>query len=308
MESSSSSSSPSSSDKKVLIFSGGTDGIGRNSLNYLILEDNLKFILPVRNIEKGEKVVKELKEIKANVDIKLMKMDLSSFESIKEFVKEFNELNEPLDILVNNAGLINTEFKTTSDGYESTMGVNHLGPSLLTLLLLPKLNQSKHGGNIVFVASKMHDRVHQLDFEQTLGKEDKSNTDFSSSNYEYSKSKLYNILFSKELQNKLIEKGSDIKVNSLHPGFAVTHLFEKHGWFANNLVLPVLVYFKGNKLDDMGSALANLSLNKLNEKGKYFTLTKITEPSKFASNPNNTINLWNKTCNLLSIDFNKINL
>ncbi|KAN0027184.1 hypothetical protein ACTFIU_009871 [Dictyostelium citrinum] len=296
-------------DKKVIIFSGGTDGIGRNSLNYLVKEENLKFILPVRNLEKGEKVIEELKQINSNVDIKLMKMDLSSFESIKDFVKEFNELNEPLDILVNNAGLINTEFKKTSDGYESTMAVNHLGPSLLTLLLLPKLNKSKFGGgNIVFVASKMHDRVSQLDFDKVMGNENKSNCDFSSSNYEYSKSKLYNILFAKELQNKLIEKGSDIKVNSLHPGFAVTHLFQNHGWFANNIVLPALVYFKGNQLDEMGAGLASLALNRSNEKGKYFTLTKITEPSKFASNPINSLNLWNKTCQLLSIDFNKINL
>ncbi|KAN0052990.1 hypothetical protein ACTA71_012471 [Dictyostelium dimigraforme] len=295
-------------NKKVLIFSGSTDGIGRNSLNFLVKEDNLKFILPVRNIEKGEKVIKELKEINSNADIKLMKMDLSSLESIKEFVKEFDELNEPLDILVNNAGIINTEYKVTTDGYESTMGVNHLGPSLLTFLLLPKLNKSKYGGNIVFVSSKMHDRVNELDFDKVMGNETKSNTNYIGNNFEYCKSKLYNLLFSKELQNKLIEKGSDIKVNSLHPGFAVTHLFENHGWFANNLVLPVLVYFKGNKLDDMGSGLANLTLNKSNEKGKYFTLTNITQPSKFASNPINSINLWNKTCKLLSIDFNKINL
>ncbi|KAK5575250.1 hypothetical protein RB653_010507 [Dictyostelium firmibasis] len=293
-------------NKKILIFSGGTDGIGRNSLNFLVKEDNLKFILPVRNIEKGEKVVEELKQINSNADIKLMRMDLSSFESIKDFVKEFNEMNEPLDILVNNAGVINTEFKSTSDGYESTMGVNHLGSSLLTFLLLPKLNRSQYGGNIVFVSSKMHDRINELDFDKVLGNENKSN--FNGGTYEYCKSKLYNLLFAKELQNKLNDKGSAIKVNALHPGFAVTNLFDNHGWFANKIVLPILVYFKGNKLEEMGLGLADLTLNKSNEKGKYFTLTKVTEPSKFASNPINATKLWNKTCQLLSIDFDKINL
>ncbi|KAK5580242.1 hypothetical protein RB653_000257 [Dictyostelium firmibasis] len=289
-------------NKKVIILTGGTDGIGRNSLNYLVNENNIKIILPVRNLEKGEKVLQELKLINPNIDLTIMEMDLSSFSSIKNFVNEFIKLNLPLNTLVNNAGIMSPIYKKTLDGFESTFGTNYLGTFLLTNLLLPIIKQSSNEidkGNIVIVTSRMHYYVSSLDIDNL---EKVTQSTFSSGN-EYNKSKVCDILFSFELNNKLKEDGYDqlINVNSIHPGFQITSLSKDHGWFSNYIVLPILTFFLGNNIDDMGKSLADLTLNKSNSNGKYFQLTTECQPSKLVTNNEISKSLWEKTTKLLQL-------
>ncbi|EAL64043.1 hypothetical protein DDB_G0286575 [Dictyostelium discoideum AX4] len=289
-------------NKKVIILTGGTDGIGRNSLNYLINEDNLKLILPIRNLEKGEKVIQELKLINSNIDITTMEMDLSSFESIKSFVNEFNKLGLPLHTLVNNAGIMSPIYKKTVNGFESTFGTNYLGTFLLTNLLLPNLKKSNtesDKGNIVIVTSRMHYYVSTLDIDNL---ENINESNFSSGN-EYNKSKVCDLLFAFELNNRLKSDGYDkiINVNSIHPGFQITSLSKDHGWFSNYIVLPILTFFLGNNINDMGKALAEISLNKSNVNGKYFQLTTESQPSKLVTNNEISKSLWEKTIKLLEL-------
>ncbi|KAN0040369.1 hypothetical protein ACTA71_012262 [Dictyostelium dimigraforme] len=289
-------------NKKVIILTGGTDGIGRNSLNYLINEDNLKIILPVRNLEKGENVIQELKSINPNVDITIMEMDLSSFDSIKSFVNEFNKMDLPLHTLVNNAGIMSPTFKKTIDGFESTFGTNYLGTFLLTNLLLPiikKSNNETDKGNIVIVTSRMHYYVSTLDIDNL---EMVNESTFSSGN-EYNKSKVCDLLFAFELNNKLKEEGYDkvINVNSIHPGFQITSLSKDHGWFSNYIVLPILTFIFGNDINHMGKSLVEIALNKSNVNGKYFQLTNECQPSKLVTNNEISKSLWEKTNKLLQL-------
>lgn len=65
--------------------------------------------------------------------------DLSSLESIRQFVKQFNKEQNRLDILINNAGVMRTPYSKTKDGFEMQIGVNHFGHFLLTNLLLDKI-------------------------------------------------------------------------------------------------------------------------------------------------------------------------
>ncbi|KAN0042478.1 hypothetical protein ACTFIV_005045 [Dictyostelium citrinum] len=298
-------------EKKVIIFTGSTDGIGLLVMNHLVREkcENYKFILPVRNLEKGETLKKQLKEINEKVDITLMEMDLSSFESIRNFVKNFNQLNLPhLDILVNNAGIMQPSFKKTIDGFESTIGVNHLGTSLLTLLLLKNFKKSSNGassdnnnnsGNIVILSSQFHERE-PLNFDKLLL------TDSDSSNFdtlrEYAKSKLCNLLFSNELHNRLNSlNNNNIRVNSLHPGYLKTPINRDLSWFTRHVISPLFFFGYGCKTEDTINAIVNLIENNSNQSGKYFSILKETSPSPFASNLENSKLLWEKTCELLSI-------
>ncbi|EGC34444.1 hypothetical protein DICPUDRAFT_34999 [Dictyostelium purpureum] len=286
-------------NKKVIVFTGSTDGIGRSTLDVLVKNNSkeLKFILPVRNIEKGERVKDELKLLNQDADITIMKMDLGSFESIRGFVREFTQLEIPLDILVNNAGLMATSYSTTIDGYETTFAVNHLGPFLLTNLLIDKLKQSVHGGNIVLVTSVMHERE-KLDFDQLNVK--KSNYSYVSA---YGKSKLCNVLFARELQKRLDEENphNRVKVNYLHPGSAKTSLSRDYGFFVKNIILPIILFFISNPLNEMANSLAALSLNKNNEKGKYFFINKEKSPSGFASDFNNSKRLYDESLKLVQL-------
>ncbi|KAN0006420.1 hypothetical protein ACTFIU_003128 [Dictyostelium citrinum] len=289
-------------NKRVIILTGSTDGIGRNSLNFLINEDNIKLILPVRNLEKGEKVLQELKLINPNIDITIMEMDLSSSQSIKSFVNEFNKLNLPLHTLVNNAGIMSPIYKKTVDGFESTFGTNYLGTFLLTYLLLPNIKQSSNEidkGNIVIVTSRMHYYCSTLDIENL----EKVNESTFSSGNEYNKSKVCDLLLAFELNNKLKEDGYEkvINVNSIHPGFQITSLSKDHGWFSNYIVLPILTFIFGNNINDMGNSLAELSLNKSNINGKYLQLKTECQPSKLVTNNELSNSLWEKTVKLLKL-------
>ncbi|KYQ88734.1 short-chain dehydrogenase/reductase (SDR) family protein [Tieghemostelium lacteum] len=286
-------------NKKVVIFTGATDGIGRETINLLAQERGLKLILTARNIEKGNKVVEELirdyQSKNDELEVSVMKMDMSSLESIREFVRDFKALNIPLDTLVCNAGVMPSTYQTTKEGYEYNFGINHLGTFLLTYLLVDKLNQSTFGGNIVIVASKMHIKITKLDMDNLQSNE----KTFSSIN-DYYRSKLLNVLFAKELDKKLRARGSNIKVNSLHPGFAVTSLIKGWGYLLQKYI-GLMAFIFGNTLDEMADGMASLTLNKANETGKYYFIKKIQETSKFSNTEGLSEQLWTKTCELLAL-------
>lgn len=65
-----------------------------------------------------------------------MKIDLSSFDSVREFVKKIKATESKLDVLIHNAGIWLSQNETNSDGLEMTMATNHFGPFLLTHLLI----------------------------------------------------------------------------------------------------------------------------------------------------------------------------
>ncbi|GMT27778.1 hypothetical protein PFISCL1PPCAC_19075, partial [Pristionchus fissidentatus] len=84
-----------------------------------------------------------------------IKCDLSSLASVRDAAVELMQKKEKLDVLILNAGLQLPAVKATSDGLETTFGVNHVGHSHLTNLLLPLLKSSSPA-RIVVVSSHAH--------------------------------------------------------------------------------------------------------------------------------------------------------
>jgi retinol dehydrogenase-12 len=118
-----------------------------------------------------------------------------------------------VDALVNNAGLVLQDRRTTVDGFEQTFGVNHLGHFLLTNLVLEQLRAAPHGARVVVVSSHAHKLARRgLEFDD-LQTEHHRYRGFPV----YGRSKLANILFSRELAKRL--DGSTITANALHPGY-----------------------------------------------------------------------------------------
>lgn len=161
----------------------------------------------------------EIIEESKNNEIIVMKLDLSSFQSIRNFAKEFLSKESRLDVLVHNAGYGNTFEKQISvDGIEMTMATNHFGPLLLTHLLIDILKRSAPA-RIVVVASSWY-QLASLNLENLnpIGK-------LPQSWYLYYASKCANIMFTRELAKKL--EGTQVTVNSLHPGESIRskHIF-----------------------------------------------------------------------------------
>ena len=135
-------------------------------------------------------------------------LDLSSLASIRAFARG---IDEPVDILINNAGAMSATLTHTSDGFESQLGVNHLGHFALTNLLLDQIV-----GRVVTTSSSLHRSAH-IDFDD-LQWEHRAYIPFGA----YGQSKLANLLFTAELQRRLTAAGSTVIATAADPGWVAS--------------------------------------------------------------------------------------
>merc|ERR1711963_1137933 len=195
-------------DGKTVIVTGCNTGIGKETAKDLA-KRGAKVIMACRNLDRANKAAEEIKSSISDASIRVMKLDLASFSSVRQFAKEFLETEKCLDILINNAGLLLKERAETEDGHEMTLQCNHLGHFLLTNLLLDKLKEAPKA-RIVNVSSIGH----------KWSKLDLSDLNYTARKFDgmvvYYDTKLINILFTNELTRRL----QDTNVTSyvLHPG------------------------------------------------------------------------------------------
>jgi NAD(P)-dependent dehydrogenase (short-subunit alcohol dehydrogenase family) len=198
---------------KIAIVTGANSGMGL-ATTVELARQGMHVVMACRSKERGEKALQEAKAKSGSAAIELMSLDLGSLSSIRAFAQAFRERFASLDVLVNNAGVVSLKRDTTSDGFESMLGINHLGHFLLTNLLLDLLKRAPEG-RIVNVASGAYKwgRIHFDDPHLTKG--------FNVAKG-YGQSKLANILFTRELARRLA--GTRATVNCLHPGGVATSI------------------------------------------------------------------------------------
>jgi NAD(P)-dependent dehydrogenase (short-subunit alcohol dehydrogenase family) len=147
--------------------------------------------------------------------VEVVTLDLADFASIRSCAADVRDRFDRLDVLINNAGLVQAQRTVTADGFETTFGVNHVGHFLLTSLLLDQLRASAPA-RVVVVSSHAHRAVSGLDFDDLNAE----------ASYRplvaYNRSKLANLLFTRELARRL--DGSGVTANALHPGFVASRL------------------------------------------------------------------------------------
>ncbi|XP_030054693.1 retinol dehydrogenase 14 [Microcaecilia unicolor] len=203
---------------KTVIITGANSGIGRAAAAELV-RLQARVILACRSAQRGEEAAadirRELGEQEPHTGELLVKeLDLASLSSVRRFCHEVLQEEPRLDVLINNAGIFQCPDMKTEEGFEMQFGVNHLGHFLLTHLLLGLLKSSAPS-RIVVVSSKLY-KYGEINFED-LNSEQSYNKSFA-----YSRSKLANILFTRELARRL--QGTQVTVNVLHPGIVRTNL------------------------------------------------------------------------------------
>lgn len=200
--------------EKIAIVTGGNSGMGKATAAALA-DKGFMVVLAVRSRERGEAARNELLAAKNDRKLKLMQCDLGSMKSIRDFTEEFKRNFSELDVLINNAGVVSLDRRETVDGLEEQFGVNHIGHFLLTLRLLDMM---KAGSRIVVVASGAHKvgKIHFEDYNLTKG------LPVIHGIKAYGQSKLANILFTRELAERLKSRG--ITVNCCHPGAVATSM------------------------------------------------------------------------------------
>ncbi|MGG4489416.1 SDR family oxidoreductase [Metabacillus idriensis] len=198
--------------KKVMI-TGANSGMGLAAAIEMA-KKGAHVIMVCRSLERGQAALDQAKRESKSNAIELMKCDLGSLLSIREFARQYDDAYHSLDVLINNAGVVTIKRELTEDGFESMMGVNHLGHFLLTNLLLPALTRSPQG-RIINVSSGAH-KIGNIHFDDPYLT--KGFTVWKG----YAQSKLANLLFTAELAKKL--QGTGVTVNALHPGAVATSL------------------------------------------------------------------------------------
>lgn len=208
---------------RVVIVTGASSGIGFEAARVLA-NKNAHVIIAVRNAEKAKSAVRTIKEQNINANLSTIILDLANLKSVKEFAAEFKNKFNRLDLLINNAGVMMPPYSKTIDGFELQFGTNHLGHFALTCLLLDLLEKTENS-RIVNISSAAHN-YGNLDFDD-LTWEKRSYKKMKA----YGDSKIANLYFTYELQNRLSEKGSKVMVTAAHPGWTATDLQRHSGLF-----------------------------------------------------------------------------
>ncbi|NOU62079.1 oxidoreductase [Marinifilum caeruleilacunae] len=201
---------------KLVIVTGSTSGIGKEAVR-ILTDKQATLVMSVRNTQKGDLVAAEIQSANPEAKIKVMQLDLSSLESIKDFAANFNQYFDRLDVLINNAGIMMCPHAKTTDGFEIQMGTNHLGHFALTGYLLPLLKKTKNS-RIVVTSSVAH-KFGKINLDDINWEKRKYNT-----NNAYGDSKIANLYFAYELVRKLKSDPHAPMVTAAHPGWTRTEL------------------------------------------------------------------------------------
>lgn len=254
-------------------------------------------MLHFRNKQRALVAVKELREQSGNPDVHFMQLDLADFESIKNFAAEYKKSERFLHILVNNAGIVETG--KTAQGFDKMFGTNHLGPFLLTNLLMPvmKATSNHQPVRIVNVSADLH-KINRIKFDK-LDPDLFPPASFLSVWRQYSHTKLMNVYFTSTLAKKLssYNKQSEhhITTYSLHPGVLHTGLAATlaDSWWKRQLV-PFGMFLVGTSSYYGCQTTLYCCLEKgiESKSGGYFKKCKWEELSKVATDNDVGEKLW----------------
>ncbi len=203
--------------EKMVIITGASNGIGLEAAKVLS-NRGAHVILAVRNQQKGEEAVVTILEQNKEAKVEALGLDLSDLASVRAFVNEFTKRYNQLDILINNAGVMVPPYEKTKDGFELQFGTNHLGHFALTGLLFPLLKKTPFS-RVVTLSSIAH-RGATIYFDNLDGSKGYQAMNF------YRQSKLANLLFAKELDERLKLHGIPMLSIACHPGITSTNLFK----------------------------------------------------------------------------------
>jgi len=215
---------------RVAVVTGANRGLGR-AITGALAGRGARVIMACRDEAAGAATAADLRRTGAVGPLEVRRLDLASLASVGDFAASL--AGEPrLDILANNAGLMAVDRGLTEDGFETHIGVNHLGPFALTLRLLPRLNATP-GARVVSMSS-MGARLGHADLGD-LGWERRPYDRWQA----YFQSKLANLLFTFELDRRLRAAGATTAALAAHPGGARTSLGRNGRSLANKVVVPL---------------------------------------------------------------------
>ncbi len=277
---------------KICIITGANSGIGFETAKVLA-NDGINIVMVCRNRQKADAARRNILDLTPKASIDIVICDFSNQQDIRKAAEEITNQYEKIDVLINNHGFIAAERRETADGLEETFAVNHIGYFLFTNLLLDTLKKAD-SARIINVASNAHrNGMFNPDDLQSKKK-------FKALKV-YGTTKLFNILFTKELAKRLNE--THITANCLHPG-VVRSNFAKNSnfmirWFWK-IAAPFMI---SSKKGAETTVYLATSKEVENVNGAYFNNKKVAVPRKNAQNMEHAQQLWDISNQICGTNF-----
>ncbi|XP_076456833.1 retinol dehydrogenase 11-like [Babylonia areolata] len=291
---------------KTAIVTGANTGIGFWTAQELASR-GARVILACRSLERGEEARRKMVAATGNEAVDVYRLDLSDFSSVRQFAEQVKEKEQRLDILVNNAGIFAGALPPTptDQGLDMTLTVNHLGPYLLTRLLIDLLKRSAPS-RVVNVSSEAQRYPIDFDFDALCGKKPLSSLKGMSgfratpSFSAYSLSKLGNVLFTTELAKRLT--GSDVTVCCVHPGVVSTEIWRNLNWF-QAIMVRLIFFFRMIKPKEGAETLIYACISPDVLSGSYYIDCALADDkvNPLASDSSVTGRLWDVSAQLTNI-------
>ena len=201
---------------RSFLVTGANSGIGRAMVEALAARGG-RVVLGARSEERTRPVLEGIRARNPAADVEFLLVDVSSLASVRRAAESFLTSGRALDVLVNNAGVAGTE-ALSADGFDMTYATNHIGPFLLTDLLLPALRRAPQG-RIVNVSSVGHLTVKRIDWSLLERRTMPHRSRFA----DYAVTKLMNVLHAKELAQRLA--GTPVTTYALNPGGVASNIW-----------------------------------------------------------------------------------
>lgn len=244
---------PDLTGKRTLV-TGVTAGLGTSTATELA-RAGAEVVLVARSASKLAATTAAISAEVPGAKLSSVVVDLADLSSVRRGAAEAAQLG-PIDVLVNNAGVMALPYSRTVDGFEMQFGTNHLGPFLLTGLLLPQVVASGNG-RVVSVASHAHRIARRVPLDDP-----RTQTRRYSRWGSYGESKLANLMFVVELERRLRAAGLPVDAQAAHPGYSATELVGKvggvSGWFMHTVTRQIGQKAEYGALPTLMAATADL--------------------------------------------------
>jgi NAD(P)-dependent dehydrogenase (short-subunit alcohol dehydrogenase family) len=275
---------------KTVVISGGTSGIGEVAARALA-KMGARIVLVARNKSRAEATLARLGRSGPGVAHSVYFADLTRLAEMKRVAAEIANREPPIDVLINNAGALFGTRRLTEDGLEYTFALNHMSYFVVTEGLRERLLASG-GARIINTASAAHQGA-TLDFDDL-----QSAKSFRAMRA-YGRSKLCNILFTRQLARSL--QDTAVTANCLHPGFVATRFADESGGLISRMAW--LAKFFAISPAEGAQTIIYLasSPDVANVTGKYFYKCRPTTPSAPALDDRAALALWERSAVLAGV-------
>ena len=277
---------------KVVVITGATSGIGEVAAQRLA-GMGARIVLVARDASRGQRTLTRLPSIGAGAPHAIYYGNLSRTADCKRVAAEIAAAEPRIDVLINNAGALFGTRQLTSDNLEETFATNHMAYFVLTLGLKANLLAAAPA-RVVSTASDAH-KGYTLDFA------DLQAANGYSAIRAYGRSKLCNILFTRELARRWSGKG--VTANCLHPGFVATRFGDASGGFLSSAVRigKALFAITPEKGAETIVYLAS-SPDVAAISGEYFYKCRPATPTAGGRDDAAASRLWNESAKLAGIE------